>query len=130
MLLFGLFLYCIGYQDYRSYYVDPKWILISILFLIFQPHHSYLSILSFLYGFVSLYFYKKKQIGSMDVYYLFYFGLYLGYERMCISVMISVLIGILFYLFRKEKLIPYITCLSCGVWISLLKGYTLFYFFV
>ena len=126
MILFESFLYGIAYKDYTSYYVNYYFIPVSILFLIFSPFHTYFSILSGLFGCVGLYFYKKKGLGSMDVYFLFYFGLYLGYERMVVAIGISTILGILYGCIKKEKLIPYVSCLSIGVWISLLKGYTLY----
>ncbi|MCF0106731.1 MAG: prepilin peptidase [Holdemanella sp.] len=124
--LLGFFLYSMAYKDYRSYYIHPLCIPISIVFLVVQPYHPPFSFLSLLFGFVGIYFYSKQSMGSMDLYFLFYFGIYLGYERMIVSIFISIVIGCIFLLIKKEKLIPFITCLSIGVWISLLRGYTLF----
>ena len=42
--------------------------------------------------------------------------------------LISVLLGILWILYKKKHILPYVSCLAIGVWIAVLKGYTIFYF--
>ena len=74
--------------------------------------------------------YRKHWMGMADVAYMFYFGLLIGYERMIIAVLISVIFGFLFFVLKKENMIPYLSCLSIGILFSLCKGYTLFYSFI
>lgn len=76
---------------------------------------------------------RKEWIGSADCIGFLVSGWMLGWERMIVAFMVSVGIALIWslvlYLKKKEPLIPYISCLCVGLWISLLRGYTIFYFF-
>ena len=117
-----LFLYFLAKKDYETMYIEKYWIFPSILLLFFCS--SYVPLLnrvstSLVFLFVSgtIKLIKSDWIGSADVCYLVFFGLY-----------ISVLLGILWILYKKKHILPYVSCLAIGVWIAVLKGYTIFYF--
>ncbi len=124
----SIFLYCLCIQDYYTYYISKKWILPSLALLIY--FHPYSIGTSLIYGILSYIMYRKHWMGMADVAYMFYFGLLIGYERMTIAVLISVIFGFLFFVLKKENMIPYLSCLSIGILFSLCKGYTLFYSFI
>lgn len=128
-----LFLYFLAKKDYETMYIEKYWIFPSILLLFFCS--SYVPVLnrictSLVFLFVSgtIKLIKSDWIGSADVCYLVFFGFYLGIERMLVALYISVLLGILWILYKKKHILPYISCLAIGVWIADLKGYTIFYF--
>lgn len=130
---FVLFLYFLAKKDYETMYIEKYWIFPSILLLFFCS--SYVPLLnrictSLVFLFVSgtIKLIKSDWIGSDDVCYLVFFGFYLGIERMLVALYISVLLGIFWILYKKKHILPYISCLAIGVWIAVLKGYTIFYF--
>lgn len=49
---------------------------------------------------------KSDWIGSADVCYLAFFGFYLGIERMLVALYTSVLLGILWILYKKSISFP------------------------
>ena len=123
---FVLFLYFLAKKDYETMYIEKYWIFPSILLLFFCS--SYVPLLnrvstSLVFLFVSgtIKLIKSDWIGSADV-------CYLGMERMLVALYISVLLGILWILYKKKHILPYVSCLAIGVWIAVLKGYTIFYF--
>ena len=114
-------------------YIEKYWIFPSILLLFFCS--SYVPVLNRIYTslvflFVSgtIKLIKSDWIGSADVCYLTFFGLYLGIERMLVALYISILLGFLWILYKKKHILPYVSCLCIGVWIAVLKGYTIFHF--
>lgn len=124
-----LFLYFLAKKDYETMYIEKYWIFPSILLLFFCS--SYVPLLnrvstSLVFLFVSgtIKLIKSDWIGSADVCYL----VFLGIERMLVALYISVLLGILWILYKKKHILPYVSCLAIGVWIAVLKGYTIFYF--
>lgn len=130
---FVLFLYFLAKKDYETMYIEKYWVFPSILLLFFCS--SYVPLLnrictSLVFLFVSgtIKLIKSDWIGSADVSYLVFFGFYLGIERMLVALYISVLLGILWISYKKKHILPYISCLAIGVWIAVLKGYTIFYF--
>lgn len=127
LVLFQLYLCCLGLQDYKTYYISKKWFIFSLILIVCFLDSIHIS--GILFGaFVSLmYFCKQDWIGSADIGILFVLGLILGFERMFVCVFIAIVIGLLFYVLSKKKLIPFITCLCIGAYISILKGFTLWY---
>ena len=130
-----VFLYFLAKTDYETMYIEKYWIFPSILLLFFCS--SYVPLSNRIY--TSLVFLlvsggikgiKPNWIGSADVCYLTFFGFYLGIERMLVALYISILIGFLWILYKKKHILPYVSCLCIGVWISALKGYTIFYFLI
>lgn len=128
-----LFLYFLAKKDYETMYIERYWIFPSVGLLIFG--YSYVPMfnriwtcLFFLIVSGTIKFIKPNWIGSADVCFLAFFGFYLGVERMLIALYISVFLGFLWILYRKKHILPYLSCLSIGVWIAYMKGYTLFYF--
>ena len=126
-------LYFLAKKDYETMYIERYWIFPSVGLLIFG--YSYVPMfnrictcLFFLIVSGTIKFIKPNWIGSADVCFLAFFGFYLGVERMLIALYISVFLGFLWILYRKKHILPYLSCLSIGVWIAYMKGYTLFYF--
>ena len=105
-----LFLYFLAKKDYETMYIEKYWIFL------------------FVSGIIKLI--KSDWIGSADVCYLTFFGLYLGIERMLVALYISILLGFLWILYKKKHILPYVSCLCIGVWIAVLKGYTIFHFLI
>ena len=108
---FVLFLYFLAKKDYETMYIEKYWIFPSILLLFFCS--SYVPLLnrvstSLVFLFVSgtIKLIKSDWIGSADVCYLFFFGFYLGIERMLVALYISVLLGILWILYKKSISFP------------------------
>ena len=104
---FILFLYFLAKKDYETMYIEKYWIFPSILLLFFCS--SYVPVLnrictSLVFLFVSgtIKLIKSDWIGSADVCYLAFFGFYLGIERMLVALYISVLLGILWILYKKK----------------------------
>jgi len=102
-----LFLYFLAKKDYETMYIEKYWIFPSILLLFFCS--SYVPVLnrictSLVFLFVSgtIKLIKSDWIGSADVCYLVFFGFYLGIERMLVALYISVLLGILWILYKKK----------------------------
>lgn len=92
-------------------YIEKYWIFPSILLLFFCS--SYVPLLnrvstSLVFLFVSgtIKLIKSDWIGSADVCYLVFFGFYLGIERMLVALYISVLLGILWILYKKSISFP------------------------
>lgn len=127
LILFQLYLSCLGSQDYATYYISKIWILFSMILIV--CFFDSLNISGVLFGVVAgiMYFLKQDWIGSVDILILFVFGLILGFERMFVCVLIAVIIGLLFYALSKKKIIPFITCLCIGAYISIVKGFTIWY---
>lgn len=116
---FVLFLYFLAKKDYETMYIEKYWIFPSILLLFFCS--SYVPLLnrvstSLVFLFVSgtIKLIKSDWIGSADVCYLVFFGFYLGIERMLVALYISVLLGILWILYKK-KAYPSL-CIVFGNW--------------
>ena len=123
------FLYNLALKDIHTYYIEKEWMIISLLLIFFFTPYSIENVISSLvFGLPALCMYFKKWIGSADVYYLFLFGFLLGMERMIICVFFSVVTGFLFFLLKKDKIIPFVSCLCIGFFITALKGYSIFYF--
>ena len=104
---FVLFLYFLAKKDYETMYIEKYWVFPSILLLFFCSSYVPLlnricTSLSFLFvsGIIKLI--KSDWIGSADVCYLTFFGFYLGIERMLVALYISVLLGILWILYKKK----------------------------
>ena len=116
---FVLFLYFLAKKDYETMYIEKYWIFPSILLLFFCS--SYVPLLnrvctSLVFLFVSgtIKLIKSDWIGSADVCYLVFFGFYLGIERMLVALYISVLLGMLWILYKK-KAYPSL-CIVFGNW--------------
>ena len=130
---FILFLYFLAKKDYETMHIEKYWIFPSLLFLFFCSSYVPLlnrvcTSLAFLFVSGTIKLIKSDWIGSADVCYLAFFGFYLGIERMLVALYTSVLLGILWILYKKKHILPYISCLAMGIWIAVLKGYTIFYF--
>ena len=130
---FVLFLYFLAKKDYETMYIEKYWIFPSILLLFFCSSYVPLfnrvcTSLVFLMVSGTIKMIKPDWIGSADVCSLTFFGFYLGIERMLVALYISVLLGFIWVLYKKKHILPYLSCLSIGVWIAYLKGYTIFYF--
>lgn len=130
---FILFLYFLAKKDYETMHIEKYWIFPSILLLFFCSSYVPLlnrvcTSLAFLFVSGTIKLIKSDWIGSADVCHLAFFGFYLGIERMLVALYTSVLLGILWILYKKKHILPYISCLAMGVWIAVLKGYTIFYF--
>lgn len=124
-------------QDMDTMYLCAGWLipvcLVSALWCYFDPVLFTERLIGmFLYGVpaVIMHLLKKDWIGSADCIGLVVSGWVLGWERMIAAFMISAISAILWFIFlivrKKGPYIPYISCLSIGVWISLLRGYTIF----
>lgn len=130
---FVLFLYFLAKKDYETMYIEKYWIIPSFLLLCFCSSYVPLfnrvcTSLVFLLVSGTIKMIKPDWIGSADVCFLTFFGFYLGIERMLVALYISVLLGFIWILNKKKHILPYLSCLSIGVWIAYLKGYTIFYF--
>lgn len=117
-----LFLYFLAKKDNETMYIEKYWIFPSILFLFFCSSYVPLlnrvcTSLAFLFVSGTIKLIKSDWIGSADVCYLSFFGFYLGIERMLVALYISVLLGILWILYKKKHILPYISCLAIGVWL-------------
>ena len=123
-----LYLCCLGFQDYETYYISKHWILFSlILYIILFDHIQIRGCIFGLVGYV-LYKIRPNWIGSADICFLLLFGFILGFERMYVCLMISLVVGATFYLFSKHKLIPFVSCLCIGMFIAFLRGYKIWFF--
>ena len=114
---FVLFLYFLAKKDYETMYIEKYWIFPSILLLFFCS--SYVPLLnrvstSLVFLFVSgtIKLIKSDWIGSADVLLFDFFWIYLGIERMLVALYISVLLGILWILYKKKHILPYVSCLA------------------
>ena len=130
---FVLFLYFLAKKDYETMYIEKYWIIPSFLLLCFCSSYLPLfnrvcTILVFLLVSGTIKMIKPDWICISDVCFLNFFGFYLGIERMLVALYISVLLGFIWILYKKKHILPYLSCLSIGVWIAYLKGYTIFYF--
>lgn len=130
-----LFLYFLAKKDYATMYIEKYWILPSILLLCFCSNYVPLfnrvcTSLVFLLVSGTIKIIRTEWIGSADVCFLTFFGFYLGMERILVALYISVLLGFLWIVYKKKHILPYLSCLSIGVWIAYLKGYTIFYFLI
>lgn len=104
---FVLFLYFLAKKDYETMYIEKYWIFPSILLLFFCSSYVPLlnricTSLAFLFVSGTIKLIKSDWIGSADVCYLVFFGFYLGIERMLVALYISVLLGILWILYKKK----------------------------
>lgn len=131
------FLYALAFQDYKTMYISKLWIFPTILFYIFCTNevlwiNRIFTSLIFFIVCASMKYKHPNWTGSADVGYLTFFAFFLGYERMLIALWISIFLGFIWMIIlsiqKKECILPYLSCLSIGVFISWLKGYTLFYF--
>lgn len=131
-IFFYIYLFLISLQDIKTMYIPKIYLIPTIPFLLYYYPYSLKNIIcSLLFGFVSFYFHKRRKwMGSMDVYFLFFFGLILGLERMIICMYISIGIGILWILISKRKICPFLFCLSIGFIVSMHKGYTMYYWMI
>ena len=116
-------------------YIEKYWIFPSILLLCFCSNYVPLfnrvcTSLVFLLVSGTIKIIRTEWIGSADVCFFTFFGFYLGMERMLVALYISVLLGFLWIVYKKKHILPYLSCLSIGVWIAYLKGYTIFYFLI
>ena len=127
--LFFTFLFCLFEQDRHTYYISWHWLIVCVCIAIgfvgtFQslPWQGAL-----LYSVPALFLHRRKPewIGIAVVYFLGFFGCLLGMHRMMVAVLISVLFGLLWSVFRQKKMIAYVSCLCVGVWIAYVKGYYL-----
>lgn len=135
MTFYGLlFLFSVFYNDIKTMYFSKVWSLISLPFLLCFPSVSFLnrcmsSLIFFLVSFC-MYKFHRDWLGSADVCFLGYFGFCLGFERFLVALYISLLIGFIWlfvlYVQKKACILPYLSCLSIGVWIAWMRGYTLF----
>ena len=130
-----LFLYFLAKKDYATMYIEKYWIFPSILLLCFCSTYVPLfnrvcTSLVFLLVSGTIKIIRTEWIGSADVCFFTFFGFYLGMERMLVALYISVLLGFLWIVYKKKHILPYLSCLSIGVWIAYLKGYTIFYFLI
>ena len=130
-----LFLYFLAKKDYATMYIEKYWILPSILLLCFCS--TYVSLfnrvctsLVFLLVSGTIKIIRTEWIGSDEVSILTFIRFYLGKESMLVALNISGLLGCLWILYKKKHILPYLSCLSIGVWIAYLKGYTIFYFLI
>ncbi|MDD7281079.1 A24 family peptidase [Floccifex sp.] len=122
----SLFLYCLAIQDGYTLYISKRWIIPSLLLLTFFDSYSLFT--GLFLGSVSYVMYRKKWMGSADVLYMAYFGFLVGFERMMVALLIAVITGLVIYIKKQDKMIPFLSCLSFGILISLCKGYTIFYY--
>lgn len=104
---FILFLYFLAKKDYETMYIEKYWIFPSILLLFFCSSYVPLlnricTSLAFLFVSGTIKLIKSDWIGSADVCYLAFFGFYLGIERMLVALYTSVLLGILWILYKKK----------------------------
>jgi hypothetical protein len=124
-------------QDMDTMYLSVKWLvpvfIASVVWCSFDPVLLIERILGMLlYGLPAacMHLLKKEWIGSADCTALILSGWVLGWERMIIAFMVSAVVGIIWFIFlmlkKRALFIPYISCLSIGIWISLLRGYTIF----
>ena len=102
------------------------------VFVLLMCHYSieYVQVLFFFLVSGTIKIIRTEWIGSADVCFFTFFGFYLGMERMLVALYISVLLGFLWIVYKKKHILPYLSCLSIGVWIAYLKGYTIFYFLI
>ena len=124
------YVYCMFWQDAKTYHISKKWVVPSVfLFLCLGFSQSLISSVSgaFLYGIPSLgmVWLKPEWIGQADVIYFFYFGALLGIERMMVACLMAIGIGFVWMLGTKKTILPFCSCLSIGVWIAYLRGYTI-----
>ncbi len=132
-VFFYLYLIMLGWQDAKTMYISKKWIVptivLCVLWLLQEPLEWMDSFCgSCIYGGVALWMYCKHHwLGSADVCYLFVFGFLLGYERMSIAIGLSALMGICICVCLKKEKIPYLTFLSCGIWVSYVYGYRIWF---
>ena len=127
--LFFTFLFCLFEQDRHTFYISRNWLIpcICIIICFIMFYKQVYGIASLLYSVPALLLHRRhpEWIGIADVYFLCFFGLLLGIHRMMIAVLISIVFGLFWIILKQNKMIPYVSCLCVGVWISYLKGYVL-----
>ena len=128
--LFYCYLVCIAIQDMRWYYFSYRWLVPSICVgIIWGLGYGYQwenIICALFFGLPVFIAYKKKGMGSADVAFVSFFSFLLGIERMLVAMIIATLIGIVWSLIKKERYVPFVSCLAIGVFIALWKGYTIY----
>lgn len=127
LMVFQLYVCCIGFQDYETYYVSKQWVLFSVILIVCFLDSIYISGISFSIVACLMYLCKKNWIGCADIGILFVFGLILGFKRMFVCLLIAIGIGLLFCILSKKKIIPFITFLCIGAYIAILKGFSIWY---
>lgn len=127
MMAIFTFLMIVSYQDIQTYYYSKIWFLLILLFTLgWVCHWHYFCGLFYFLCSYCLYRMKKEWLGSMDCMVLTCFGLILGFERMIVCLLISILCGLVYHLFSKNKMIPFVSCLCIGFFISLLRGFQIY----
>lgn len=125
----GNILLIVAYNDYTSYYFSKVWLLLlPVIYLLLPFHRLYVgSFLCVACICVLLYRFYSKYIGSADLVAICIVILFLGIERTIIAVIVSCVIGIGYFLIKKSQYLPFMSFLSVGIWLSILKGYTIWY---
>lgn len=131
--VFTAFLYCLFLQDLQTMYISKHWIAPSLLigFLILYKYwnitSSILALILYVFPISIMYLLKKEWMGCADLYYISYFSIILGYQRLSVTLLISTLSALLFCLCFKKREVPFLSFLSIGVYISCICGYQIWY---
>ncbi|MCF0246872.1 MAG: hypothetical protein HUJ55_08645, partial [Ileibacterium sp.] len=113
------------------YYFDGRWLAAAawILFcsLAFSAVPVNSRLLGLVFGAAALIMALCRKMGSADVVFLGVMGWVLGLERMEAAMLISCILGLLWFALQrpKEKIVPFCCCLSLGLEAGLLFGYRL-----
>ena len=128
--LFSFYLLAAAIQDWRTYYFSKWWFVPSLwigaLWLDRYGWKGENVVCAIYFCLPGIFAWKKGWMGSADCWFLFYFGILLGWRRMSVAVCIAVAAGCLLVMKKKESYIPFVSCLCLGVWIAYWKGYWIF----
>ena len=116
----------IFWQDLKSYYISPAWMLVCLSFLIvWHPFYGD-SFLIFTLPVFCIQKWKKDWIGVADVYFIGLFAGILGWQRMVICMFLSIACGFVFAILFPKRLIPFVSCLCIGFAVSFWRGFSIY----
>ena len=111
----------VAWLDWRDYYIPFVWMMFSLVLLLIWKVHFDWSCLLFLVP--TLILYRLKWMGSADVFYIGLFSLLLGWQRMIVCMLVAIGCG---FLMGHKKLIPFVSCLWVGFFVSLWRGFLIY----
>lgn len=127
-LFFGIGAGFAWQEDWHSRYLHPLWLIAMAALVFFTPSQAAevsQRLAGMTFGLVALPFFLKKKMGSADVICLLAFGWILGFDRMCICVLMACAMGMICALALHLPDLPFVSFLLAGFWIALGQGYGL-----
>ena len=114
------------YNDAKTYYISPMWMLVCLSFLLIWQPIYWDSFVVFLFPVLIMKGIKKDWIGWADVFFIGLFALILGWQRMVVCMFLSVFCGFVYCLFFPKRLIPFVSCLCIGFVVSFWRGFLIY----